>query len=191
MKGESYVHIDISGRKFPHRCIIAEGLNKDIIIGRHFIKKYNVILSMGSDACQIGDMTISMLPYKQVNCIIRLAENIDVPPRHLMTTTGRYHRRAGLPHGSTIMWQQAEHSFITNEPGLMAVNGVGLAGPGRCIPLTIVNETGKHFWLKKGNVVAMVSSVESIIECNGADKVSSEYAMSFSPASQTGIKLAL
>ena len=56
--------------------------------------KYIVMSSIGSDICQIGDMTISMLPYKQVNCIIRLAKTIDVPPRHLMTATGRYHHRA-------------------------------------------------------------------------------------------------
>ena len=176
VKGESYVHFDISGRKYPHRCVVVDGLNRDIIIGRDFMKKYNVVLSMGSDTCQIGDMTISMLPYKQVNSIIRLSETIEVPPRHLMTTTGRYHRRAGLAHGSIITWQQAEHSFINNEPGLMVVNGVGRAGEGRRVPLTIVNKTGRHFRLKKGNVVAMVSSVESVVECNSVGEMTSEFA---------------
>ena len=161
--GSIRLRFEVQGKCFRQTFIIVENLNRDCILGRDFLANYNCIIDLGDRTCTIGDLKIPICDLNQVRSIVRLTQDVEIAPYHLQTTFGKYHRKAGLVHGQNISWHQTDQGFLENEPGLNVMNGVGTASSSRKVPITLVNQTGKWFQLKKGNVVAVIEKDEEVL----------------------------
>jgi hypothetical protein len=163
MAGESFIHFGINGRIYPHRCLVVKDLNHDLVIGRDFMTRYNVVLSFKDGFCSIGNQKIPLAKQGDIRSIVRTIKSVTIPPRTLITVYGRYHKDAPIEaNGSSLQWEQHPTCFLSREPGLMVMNGLGGVNANRRIPVTIVNSTGRCFRVKKGNVLAKISSVIEI-----------------------------
>ena len=93
--------------------------------------------------------------------IVRLVNDIEIPPHHVVSCFGRYKRKFDIENGTAVQWSQS-----LNELGLSVMNGLGEAYPKRRIPISLVNETSKYLKLKKGNVIARIEAIDPDIYVN-------------------------
>ena len=161
--GESFIKFEINGKVYPHECLIVRNLKHNLILGRDWMEKYNCILNFSDNTCSLGRQKLSFTRYNEVKSIIRTTQTITIPPQTLKTVYGKYHTNAPIgPIGSNIQWEQCSECFLKNEPGLMILSGLDKIRKSRKVPLTIVNETGRYFTIKKGNVLVKLSQVQEI-----------------------------
>ena len=91
---------------YPHKCLVAKDLNHDLIIGRDFMKKYNVVLNFQNSTCTIGSDTIGLSRQSDVRSVIRNIADITIPPRTLLTVYGKYHHHAPVGEvGKFVQWE--------------------------------------------------------------------------------------
>jgi hypothetical protein len=117
---------------------------------------------------------IPLCGLQDIQNIVRLVENVEIPPHHAVNTSGKFKRDLSFEPGTPLQWYQATGGFLDKEPGLLVVNGLNEVGNGCKIPLTIVNQTSKCFRLKKGNVVARVEAIEAENFINEVHSISEE-----------------
>ena len=160
------LNFKIQGKKYHQNFTVVENLSRDCILGRDFMVKNKCVIALGDGFCKLGDQKVPICELNQVRSIVRLTQDMEIPPYYLKTTFGKYHKKAGVCHNQNITWKQTEQGFLSNEPGLCILNGFGNASPSRRIPLTVVNQTSKWFRLKKGNVVAVIERDPEIFECS-------------------------
>jgi transposase InsO family protein len=157
--------IEIGGSLFPQKLLVLETLKRPVILGRDFMTQYKTVLSMGDGTVQIGNIKIDTTLEAELNSLVRLDSDVEIPPNHLVTCFGRLPKKhKSLKEGSVISWHQSTKGFLTNEPGISIMNGVGNVTKGKKIPITIVNKTGRYFKFNKGNVVAEVEKLDSDLE---------------------------
>jgi hypothetical protein len=157
-------NLQIDNESFPAEFYVIKNMKRDLIIGRDFMVRYKVRLDMGQQECHIGKSMVSIASLDIVQNLVRLDQDIEVPPNSFITTSARYGRKAALPCGTKIMWKHENGGFLSREPGLAVANGLGLAKANRKIPISILNQTGRWFTLKKGNVVANITRVDKTFE---------------------------
>ena len=134
-------------------------MKRNALLGRQFMNSYKVLLDMGTNICHISGLQIPMSDLTTVRSFIRLVSDIAIPPNSYVRTKGKYHKRANIPYKTILTYQQSPGGFLENEPGLSVIDGIAIASARRQIPVSIVNNTGRWFQLKKGNVVANISVV--------------------------------
>ena len=181
--GESFMKFQIAGKVYPHQCLIVKNLKRDLILGRDWMEKFNCILNFSDNTCTLGKSKLNFSRESDVRSIIRTVQTVTVPPQTVKTVYGRYHVQAPVGQkGENVQWEQCDKCFLDNEPGLTVLSGLGKVNKTRKVPLTIVNETGKYFRIKKGNVLAKldqvkeINSVYKITDSHEKPQSTSEYA---------------
>ena len=162
--GETFIHFEISGKVYPHTCLVVRNLNHGLILGRDFMTKYNMVLNFKDHSCMIGREKLTLARSNDLHANIRTVNSVSIPPRTLLTLYGKYHKNAPVSVGSTVQWEQHDHCFLKKEPGLAVMNGIGIAQSNHKVPITLVNNTGRHFFIKKGNIVAKLNHSSEINE---------------------------
>ena len=180
--GESYISLDINGKVYPHTCLVVRNLNHSLIIGRDFMTKYNMILNFQTNTCMLGREKLTLVRNNDLLANIRTVSSVSVPPRTLITIYGKYHKNAPVKVGSKIQWEQNENCFLHKEPGLVVMNGLGIGQSNHRVPITLVNNTGRHFFVKKGNIVAKLNCSSEINEITQVNShVSNSVKTDFAP----------
>ena len=165
--GECQTELKIGNQKFHQRFIVVDHLRSSVILGRDFLCKHHVDISLAERKIVIGNKHIVPLSqFHEVSNIVRLVNDIEIPPHHVVSCFGKYQRKFDIENGTPVQWSQSTDSFLNNEPGLSILNGLGEANSKRRIPISFVNETSKYFKLKKGNVVARVEALDQEINVN-------------------------
>ena len=164
VKGECQLELKIGHLKFNQRFIIVDYMRSSVILGRDFLCKHHVDISLADKKITIGKKhVVPLSQLHEVSNIVRLVNDIEIPPHHVVSCFGRYQRKLGVENGTAIQWSQATDSFLNNEPGLSVMNGLGEANQKRRIPISFVNETSKYFKLKKGNVIARIEMIDPCV----------------------------
>ena len=163
--GRYWTNIVLGGRSLPQSFYVVSNLNASAILGRDFMYKHKVDLSLGRMTLTVaGGRPIKMCSWNEVNNIVRLVESVNIPPHHIVTTQGKYQKTQCFRNGTPLQWYQITGGFLDQEPGLVIVNGLSNAQENCKIPITIFNQTSKHFTLNRGNVVARIEQVENEAE---------------------------
>lgn len=132
--GVFYCNITLADKGFATCFHIIRNMKRNVILGCQFMSQYKVTLDLGTNTCHIADMSIPMSDLAQVRSYIRLVSDINIPPNHIVTTHGRYHKRADIPYNSAVCYHQVPGGFLDGEPGLAIMNGMTQASNQRKVP---------------------------------------------------------
>ena len=157
--GKVCVNLVLQDRMFPTDFYVIRNMKHNLIIGREFMHKYQVKLDLGRNTCQIRDLILELNDLSQLRNLVRLHEDVELPPNHFTTVYGKYHKKAKITYGSSLLISHENGGFLAREPGIAIMNSLAIAKQGRKIPISIINQTGKHFKLNKGNVIANVTVI--------------------------------
>ena len=158
--GKISVNLIIQDQSFPTEFYVIKNMKHNLIIGREFMRQYHVKLDLGKNTCQIKNLTLELNDLSQLRNLVRLDNDVELPPHHFVTINGKYHRKANVPFGSSLLIQQENGGFLNREPGIAVMYSMAKARKNRRIPISIINQTGKHFKLNKGNVVANITVID-------------------------------
>ena len=160
--GKITLTFDLAGEQLTQVFHVSDQIKTTVILGRDFLCDNNIVIRMGENTFELNGKSIPLAHINEVTGLIRLTENLQIPPQHACGCYGRYHKDFDHSPGSNLMVLQADSGFIVQEPGLMIMNGMTKSTPNRLVPLTIVNTTNKHFSLRKGNVVAKIEALHDV-----------------------------
>ncbi len=154
--GTVTINFELGSMTFKQTFYVSDKIKTAIILGRDFICDNNVYLKLGEGTCEINGKVIPLVDLDEITSLVRLAENVQIPPQHLVSCYAKYHSNFDIKPNSDLIVRQVETSFLSDEPGLLVMNSLVKANHRRRIPLTFVNTTQRTFTLNKGNVVASI-----------------------------------
>ena len=152
-----------------HDFVVVKNFKHDMILGVDFLKARRAILDFESHTLVIGK-TVHPLKEKlgqgqekkEVN-LVRLAEDADIFPRSDLQI--RCFLAKKKPTGNEFVVTQLQTSpCFEDEPGILLPNAVVKVSKNKHIPWAIVNETGRHIHLRKGQVIGIASQYQKTAE---------------------------
>ena len=152
--GTVQLSVKLQGQLFPTLFYVIRNMKHNAILGRDFMHKYKVTLDMGNNTCHLRNMVLPLDDLCQMRNLIRLTDDVAIPPNYVVTVQSKCHKKIRAPYGSNLLIEQENGGFLGREPGLSVITSLDTCRPNRKITLSIVNQTGRHFKLHKGNVVA-------------------------------------
>ena len=154
--GCSFIPIKIGNQHFTHQFIIIRDIRHPVIIGLDFLRTHNATLNFARNVMTIGEEDIELLGLANVISKGRLAQSISVKPQ---TTSFIYLKAKSNYVDPSICYQLSSAStpLLENEPGLFILNTFSHVHENNLLPALLINTTGKHFNLSRGNVLAHIT----------------------------------
>ena len=170
VKGDS---IDVDGciqlkyqigrEKQEHEFFVVSEMNRNIILGRDWLKQFGVHMYYDLGCIRVGKSYVKMEEDIHISSLIRLKHKTVIKPQTGKLCWGRVKGNIQLLKSKLHQVMSIENS---NEPGLMTTNSlVKINKHGKC-PIFILNNTNKRIVLKKGNTVG---KIEPVKECDLVD----------------------
>ena len=167
--GETDLKLKIGTQTLCYTFQICPEIRHPMILGTDFLKEFDCKIWLSRNILNINSEDVYLTDYETIVSLVRLAENVEIPPQQMLTTYGKYNRNKQMPtnvQNYVLDLKQADNGFLQNEPGLAVCNSISHIHKNRLVPLTIVNMTQKHFCLKKGNVVAQIQLLKESELCS-------------------------
>ena len=160
--GIANVSIDIAGTTFNQDFHVMSNVGRNLILGLNWMLKHKVHLYFDEPRMRIGNQTISLEEDVEIASVVRLCQDVQVPPQTAIFCKG------GLKNTPYFAPNQPYHLFTDEEKGSLA-NESGLILPSSLVTLDskmrtqvlLINNTNKTYKLKRGCVVGRVSSVDN------------------------------
>ena len=166
--GAVSVAIQMGSSCYEHEFHVVDSLTSTVILGWDFLTNHNASIRCSAEQAvlQIGGQELSLQDTEYINSLVRLRRNIYVPPRSTVIGKAKFKGQTQGIRKGNYMVSQVNSGFLSQEPGLMIMNGLVNIKDRATLPIAIVNSTNKAFRLKKGNVVARVYSLGEAKLCS-------------------------
>ena len=143
-----------------------------VILGWDFLTNHNASIQClsGRAVLRLGGQELPLQDNQYFKSLVRLQQNVYIPP--MSTSIGKARVRGqplGISGSNPYVVSQIDHGFLSQEPGLMIMNGIVEVKGRLTFPIAVVNSTNRAFNLKKGNVVAKIRSLDDTTICSMAE----------------------
>ena len=151
--GTSILPIKVGTQNSSHSFVIVKELKHPCILGLDWMRKNSANINLARNVMTIGHEDIDLLGLSDFMSQGRLAQSISVKPQ---TTSFIYIEPKSNYVDPDIFYQVSSGTskLVANEPGLYLLNTISKVHKNDLIPAILINDTGKHFHLTKGNVLA-------------------------------------
>ena len=157
--GCSFIPIKLGNQHFTHQFIIIAQIQHPVILGLDFLRAHSATLNFARNVMTIGQEDIDLLGLSNIISKGRLAQSISVKPQ----TTSFIYIKPKLNYTNPSVCYQlssADTPLLEHEPGHFILNTFSHVHKNDMIPAILVNTTGKHFHLTKGNVLAHLTPTD-------------------------------
>ena len=161
--GCTWLKYEIGREKQEHEFYVVSEMNRNIILGRDWLKQFAVRMYYDLGCLRVGKSYIKMEEDIHISSLIRLKSKTQLKPQSGKLCWGRI---KGNPQILKAKLHQVMSIENNNEPGLLTINAiVKLTKKGIC-PIFIVNSTNHTISLKKGSTIG---KIEQLQECSIVD----------------------
>ena len=168
IKGLCRLQVQIGSQSTPHDFFVVTNLNRNVILGRDWLRQNGVRMYFDLGALRIGEEYIALEEDIHISSIIRLAQKITLKPQHMHTCKGQTKlRNVG---GMEYEIEQMSSGYVSNFSGISVANAVVKIPKSRRFPLLIMNNTNQTVTLERGCPVARFGRVGSISEITMPDR---------------------
>ena len=157
--GSAVIPIKLGNSHFTHRFIIISQIRHPVILGTDFLVRNNATLDFARRVLSIGQDDVELLGLSQVISKGRMNHNVHIAPQ---TTSFIYIRpkRNYINPSACYQISSADTPLLDKEPGLFLLNSCSHVHKNNLIPAILVNTTGRHFHIRKGNVIAHLTPID-------------------------------
>ena len=157
--GQISLTFDLDNHSYEQLFFVVPNLKCCGVLGTDFFETHRVDIQYSTHTLRIGESIISLTENEYMTSLIRLTDDVQIPPQSSVLTVGRYHKQFKNTT-STFMVTAINTGFIADEPGLLVTNTLAKPTPNRKVNVLFVNQTNSFKNLKKGNVIAQTENIE-------------------------------
>jgi hypothetical protein len=168
--GETEVKFQIGSQILSQKCHVTPDIRVPLLLGTDFMKHNDVTIWISRGQVTINGEILPLRHYDKLSNLVRLVESTTIPPQTAITTWGKIRQ---IDSGTVLCLTQAEHGFMQNEPGLTIMNTVGTVVKNKYVPMTIVNATGREFFVTAGCVLAQSETIDES-DINNIDSIGTD-----------------
>ena len=139
-----FVAIQIGSSRYEHEFHVVDSLTSTVILGWDFLTNHNASIRCSAEQAvlQIGGQELSLQDTEYINSLVRLSRNIYVPPRSTVIGKAKFKGQTQGIRKGNYMVLQVNSGFLSQEPGLMIMNGVVNIKTGQPFLLTTTRRLG-------------------------------------------------
>ena len=169
--GETEIELKIGGQTIRQTFVVCTNLNRNIILGRNWMRRNGVRVYMDLDMVRVNGEYLPLEEDNHISSIVRLEEQVILKPQHMHTCKGRTSLKGRV--GEIFEVEQLKAGYLGLLAGVSVANAVIKKNSERRLPLVIVNNTNQTVTLKEGCPVARIyktGSINAISPTNGSAK---------------------
>ena len=136
-----------------HKFYITEGMNRNIILGREWLKQNGVRIYFDLGYLRIRNTYIRLEEDIHISSLLRLARKTNLKPQTATVCTVKVNKGFNLSEKSFLEISAVDSGYISSEPGLEVCKSISKVTNSRKFPVMIINNTNDFFKLKRGEVV--------------------------------------
>jgi len=168
MEGMAYLQVKIGKRIIPHEFFVVKNLNRNIILGRDWLKQNRVRIYFDLGALRIDNEYVALEEDKHISSIIRLDRPVVLKPQHIHTCVGKTQSKS--VNRDAYQTEQLTSGYLSNLYGISVASTVVTLNKSQKVPILIMNNTNQTISLKRGCPVAKLHETAKINEISRADK---------------------
>ena len=147
-----YLQLKIAKHITPHKFFVVKNLNRNIILGRDWLKLNRACIYFDLGALRINNVSVALEEDKHISSIVRLDRWVELNSQHMHTCVGKTWNRSG--NQDTYQTEQLTSEYLSNLFCIsVAITRVTL-NESQKVPLLIMNNTDQTIFLKQGCSVA-------------------------------------
>lgn len=171
--GVANISFKIAGLRLQHTFYVVPALNRNIILGRDFLKQNQVRLYFDLRKMRIQNRYVDLDEDAHIMSLVRLRQALVLRPQTTAICHGRLSKSFNMDKAPLIRVSSVRRGHIANEPGLMEANVLARACQSHNLPLMIVNNTDKCMRLRRGCVVAAANHEWELGGCDLGPEIAS------------------
>ena len=156
--GECDLTLHVGGQPIQHTFLIAENLNHPVIIGWDLITEKGMLINGKKKTLDYQGVSTPLQDLAP-SSFVRLTCDVELPAYSMASVPAKKARTTGHKNGLYIC-TAVESGVLREEPGVAVVNTVSIVTKGRRFMVNMINETGRTYKLKKGNVIGTLEAAE-------------------------------
>ena len=158
--GEVEVTFNITSKTFRRTFVVAPDLGHAMILGWDTIRDEGFLINGQAHTVTVKGTEIELQEDASMASLVRLVEDITLLPQSATFVKARRARNLFHQDGFYVC-TPAEDGVLKDEPGLMLANSLNFIQKGRQFGIRLINNTGRTYDLKRGNVIGKLEQVTS------------------------------
>jgi hypothetical protein len=160
MLGQITLPFTMNGLKLTQVFYVIDGLNRNFILGRDWLKENGVRLYFDLGLLRIDKTYVKLEEDIHISTILRLDKKIVIKPRTAMVCHVRFGNRFQLPKSGLVKVSNVDDECIFDDPGLMVQDSVHAITKSGKLPVVLINYTTRHYNFKRGSVIGKLTPME-------------------------------
>ena len=120
--GLSHLQVQIGNQSTPHNFIVVRNLNRNIILGRDWLRQNGVRMYFDLGALRIGEEYVALEEDIHISSIVRLAQRVVLKPQHMHTCMAQTALRNG--GGREYVIEQLSSGYASKFSGVSVANAI-------------------------------------------------------------------
>lgn len=158
-----YVNISfkISGLTLDHKLYVTKGLNRNMILGRDWLKKNNVRLYFDLGLMRIdGKVYAELKEDLHISTIVRTPKKLIMRPNTVTVFYGKINNNFPLEKNDLVEVNSIDNNCIMEDPGLYLKDAVCIVRKDKKVPMIFVNQTNKNYKIPRGYIVGRITALK-------------------------------
>ena len=143
-----------------HTFYIVDGINRNLILGRDWLKKNGVRIYFDLGYLRVGKTYVRLEEDIHISSILRLTKKTLLRPQTTTICTVKLNNGFKIPDSGLLEVSEVDFGYLSKEPGLVVCKAITKIRNPRRIPIMVVNQTNKFFNLKRGTVIGKGESIQ-------------------------------
>ena len=161
--GCALLKYEIDKEKQEHEFFIVPQINRNIILGRDWLKQFGVCMYYDLGCIRVGKSYIKLEEDLYISSIVRLATKTQIKPQTTKFCLCKVKGNKQALYNRLHQVIPSENSILNQEPGLLADNSIIKTTKQVKFFVLVINSTNKHITLKEGSKIGMI---EPVRECD-------------------------
>lgn len=151
---EGYIDLPftLGKQSLTQKLYIVDGINRNMILGRDFLKQNGVRIYFDLGYLRIGKTYIRLEEDFHISCILRLTRKIRIKPKTVSLCTVRLNKGFNIQRPGLIKISGLNSGYLSKEPGLIVGETIAKVSNPRKVPIMLINQSDKFFHFRRGTV---------------------------------------
>ena len=158
--GQTNISFTMNGLPLTQQFFVTDGLNRNFILGRDWLKEHGVRLYFDLGMLRIGKTYVKLEEDIHISSILRLDKKVALKPQTAAICHVKLSQGFRIPDSRLLEVTNLEPGCLQDEPGLVIQESIDKIPNTQKIPVMIVNQTNKFYKLKRGCVVGKGRGLE-------------------------------
>ena len=152
---EGYIDLPFTLRKqsLAQKCYIVDGINRNMILGRDFLKQNGARIYFDLGSLRIGKTYVRLEEDIHISSILRLTRKILIKLKTVNVCTVMINKGFNIQRCGLIKISGLNSGYLREEPGLIIGETIAKVSNPRKVPIILFNQSDKFFHFRRGTVV--------------------------------------